>query len=66
MLESQEDFYTEEEPLPEEGSGRRGVLDLVGRLSPGQRLILSVFLFLDICVLCFGCLLLSGKIGLPF
>jgi hypothetical protein len=39
---------------------------LLGLLAPGQRLFLSVFLFLDVCVLCFACLLLTRKIAPPF
>jgi hypothetical protein len=66
MLGSQEDFYPEEETLPEVGAARPGLLRWMGLLGPGQRFFLSFFLFLDVCVLCFGCLLLFEKIGLPF
>lgn len=34
-------------------------------LTPPQRLVLSVFLFMDVCILCFAILFLFGKISLP-
>jgi hypothetical protein len=39
---------------------------MVSLLAPTQRLMLSAFLFLDVCIICFGCLLLFQKIALPF
>jgi hypothetical protein len=38
---------------------------LLKKLAPEQRLLLSIFLFLDVCVLCFACLVFFGKIALP-
>jgi hypothetical protein len=37
----------------------------VRRLGPGQRFLLALFLFLDVGILCFACLLLTGRILLP-
>jgi hypothetical protein len=37
----------------------------IGLLSPAQRLILSVFLFMDVCILAFAVLFLFGKMSLP-
>jgi hypothetical protein len=39
---------------------------MVGLLAPEQRLLLSIFLFMDVCVICFACLFLFQKIALPF
>jgi hypothetical protein len=39
---------------------------LGGLLAPGQRLMLSVFLFLDVCIICFACLFLFRKIAFTF
>ena len=66
MLGSHEDFYSEETPGPGADPLHLRLMKLAGLLAPEQRLLLSVFLFLDVCVICFGCLLLTGKIGLPF
>jgi hypothetical protein len=56
----------EEEPLtPSVPVGLR-LQRILGSLAPGQRLFLSVFLFLDVCILCFACLLATRKIALPF
>jgi len=55
------------EPPPEEPTPSRPPFSrIVNSLDPGQRLLLSVFLFMDVCVLCFSCLLLFRKISLPF
>lgn len=39
---------------------------VVSSLAPQQRLILSIFLFMDVCILCFAVLFLFNKIELPF
>ena len=39
---------------------------MLGLLAPEQRLMLSVFLFMDVCILCFAFLFLFQKIALPF
>jgi hypothetical protein len=55
------------ETPPEEATPSRPPLSrIVNSLDPGQRLLLSVFLFLDVCIICFSCLLLFRKISLPF
>jgi hypothetical protein len=52
---------------PEETPPSRPPLSgMINSLSPGQRLLLSVFLFMDVCVICFSCLLLFRKISIPF
>jgi hypothetical protein len=66
MLGSHQDFYSEEEPRKETNPIRQRLLQMVGLLAPEQRLMLSFFLFMDVCVICFGCLVLFQKIGLPF
>jgi hypothetical protein len=38
---------------------------ILGLLTPSQRLVLSVFLFMDICILAFAVLFLFGKVSLP-
>lgn len=38
---------------------------IVEFLTPSQRLVLSVFLFMDVCILCFTVLFLFGKVSLP-
>jgi hypothetical protein len=66
MLGSHEDLYSEAEPIQEQIPIRVRLQKLVGVLAPGQRLVLSVFLFMDVCILCFVCLFLFKKIALPF
>ncbi len=66
MLGSHQDLYSEQEPRKEANPVRLRIQRMVSVLAPNQRLLLSIFLFLDVCVICFGCLILFGKVGLPF
>jgi hypothetical protein len=43
-----------------------GIVRMVASIAPAQRMLLSIFLFMDTCVICFMCLFLFGKIALPF
>jgi len=55
------------EPSPEPAPpSRPKILTTVNSISPSQRLMLSIFLFMDTCIICFSCLLLFHKIALPF
>jgi hypothetical protein len=55
------------EPPPEAAPPPRPkLLHTINSISPSQRLMLSIFLFMDTCIICFSCLLLFGKISLPF
>ena len=55
------------EPPPEAAPPPRPkLLHTINAISPSQRLMLSMFLFMDTCIICFSCLLLFGKISLPF
>jgi hypothetical protein len=66
MEEYNSPLTPEEEPQPEAVPISIRLRRLTGLLAPGQRLILSIFLFLDVCVLCFAFLFLFKKIGFPF
>jgi hypothetical protein len=57
---------TPPEDAPSSPPSSPQLLRAVQSISPGQRLLLSVFLFMDVCVICFSCLLLFRKISLPF
>jgi hypothetical protein len=58
--------YLEETP-PRESVPIQVLLQrLVGSLAPQQRLILTIFLFMDVCILSFAVLFLFKKISLPF
>jgi E3 ubiquitin-protein ligase DOA10 len=60
------EVYSEETP-PRESVPIQVLLQrLVGSLAPEQRLILSIFLFMDVCILSFAVLFLFNKIALPF
>jgi hypothetical protein len=65
-----EDFphevYSEETPPRESVPIQVRLQRLTGSLAPQQRLILSIFLFMDVCILCFAVLFLFNKISLPF
>jgi len=61
-----QELYSEEEPRTETVPLRLRLQRVVNLLAPGQRLMLSVFLFMDVCIICFSCLLLFNKIALPF
>jgi hypothetical protein len=65
-----EDFPHEvysEESLPKETVPIQVRLQrMVRLLAPEQRLMLSIFLFMDVCILCFACLFLFRKVALPF
>ena len=61
----QQMFSTEPPPEPAPPP-RPKLLHTVNSISPSQRLMLSIFLFMDTCIICFSCLLLFGKISLPF
>jgi len=58
--------YSEETPPKESVPIRVRLQQVVGSLAPQQRLILSLFLFMDVCILSFACLFLFNKIKLPF
>jgi hypothetical protein len=58
--------YSEETPPRESVPIQVRLQHVVGSLAPQQRLILSLFLFMDVCILSFACLFLSNKIKLPF
>jgi hypothetical protein len=66
MLGSHLDQSAEETSHSERASAAGFIKRMVSLLAPTQRVILSVFLFLDVCIICFGCLLIFEKIGLPF
>jgi hypothetical protein len=55
----------EEPPVHKPGRPALRLPPAVGSLSPSQRLVLSVFLFMDICILAFAVLFLFGKVSLP-
>jgi hypothetical protein len=61
----QQMFSPEPSPEPARSSPPK-LLQTVRSVSPSQRLMLSMFLFMDVCIICFSCLLLFGKIALPF
>jgi hypothetical protein len=61
-----EHVFSTETTSEETPARRPGLLRTVGSLAAGQRLLLAVFLFMDVCVICFSCLLLFRKISLPF
>ncbi len=65
-----EDFphevYSEETPPREIMPIQVSLQRLAGSLAPEQRLILSIFLFMDVCILSFAVLFLFNKIDLPF
>jgi hypothetical protein len=66
MEDSHLPFYSEEEPRKETVQVRIRLQRMVSLLAPEQRLMLSIFLFMDVCVICFACLFLFQKIALPF
>jgi hypothetical protein len=55
----------EEPPVRKPGRPALQLPPAVGLLSPSQRLVLSVFLFMDVCILAFAVLFLFGKVSLP-
>jgi hypothetical protein len=59
-------MFSTETPSQETPPAPPRRLPLIGSLAPRQRLLLSVFLFMDVCVICFACLLAFRKISLPF
>ena len=61
----QEELY-EETPVRESVPIQARLQRMAGLLAPEQRLMLSIFLFMDVCILCFACLFLFQKIALPF
>jgi hypothetical protein len=58
--------FPEEEPRRASVPIQLRLRRMVGLLAPEQRLMLSVFLFMDVCILCFAFLFLFQKIALPF
>ncbi len=66
MEESHSPFYSGEEPRKVTVPIRLRLQRVVSLLAPEQRLMLSIFLFMDVCVICFACLFLFQKIALPF
>jgi hypothetical protein len=58
--------YSEETPPLESIPIPVRLQGVVGSLAPQQRLILSIFLFMDVCILSFAVLFLFKKIELPF
>jgi hypothetical protein len=61
-----QEMFSTETPSEEPAPPRPKLLRTIESIQPGQRLLLSVFLFMDVCIICFSCLLLFGKISLPF
>jgi hypothetical protein len=59
-------MFSEETPPEETPHSRPMLLRAVGSLDPRQRLLLAVFLFMDVCVICFSFLLAFRKISMPF
>ena len=59
-------MFSTETPPEEAAPSRPKLLQMVNSISPSQRLLLSTFLFMDVCIICFSCLLLFRKISLPF
>jgi hypothetical protein len=70
MEEFPQEVYSDEstpgESVPIQTRLRKIAGTFAGSLAPQQRLILSLFLFMDVCILCFACLFLFNKIALPF
>lgn len=66
MEQFQTPFSSEAEVQKESVPIQLRLQRMAGLLAPGQRLLLSIFLFMDVCVLCFACLFLFNKIALPF
>ncbi len=60
------EVYSEETPPRESMPSQLSLQRLTGSLAPEQRLILSIFLFMDVCILSFAVLFLFSKIDLPF
>jgi len=60
------EVYSEETTPRESVPIKIRLQGLAGSLAPAQRLILSLFLFMDVCIICFACLFLFNKIKLPF
>ncbi|OGO07929.1 MAG: hypothetical protein A3K46_04530 [Chloroflexi bacterium RBG_13_60_9] len=60
------EVYSEESTPGESVPVRVRLQSVVGSLAPQQRLILSLFLFMDVCILSFAVLFLFKKIELPF
>lgn len=60
------ELYSEEEPRKETVPVRLQLQRMLSLLAPEQRFMLSIFLFLDVCIICFACLFLFQKIALPF
>ncbi|MBN1439146.1 MAG: hypothetical protein JW929_07040 [Anaerolineales bacterium] len=56
----------EEEPRKESVPVRSRLQRMANLLAPEQRLLLSVFLFMDVCIICFAFLFLFQKVALPF
>ncbi len=59
-------MFSEETPPEETPRSRPMLLQAVGSLDPKQRLLLSVFLFMDVCVICIAFLIAFRKISMPF
>jgi hypothetical protein len=66
MEDFHQEVYSEEAPRKEAVSIRIRLQRMVSLLAPAQRLMLSIFLFLDVCIICFAGLFLFHKIALPF
>jgi hypothetical protein len=64
MRETSQDFL---DNIPKEKPVQRDyqMPRIIKALTPSQRLVLSVFLFMDVGILCFAVLFLFGKISLP-
>ena len=57
-------FTIQEPPEQHPVTARSGPMSIIQMLSPAQRLFLSIFLFMDVCLLCAAFLYLFGKIVL--
>jgi hypothetical protein len=66
MEDFPQEAYSEETPARESMPIQVRLQRMVGPLAPQQRLILSIFLFLDVCILSFTCLFVFNKVALPF
>jgi hypothetical protein len=66
MDEFPQEIYSEEPTRGESVPIQTRLQKIAGTLAPQQRLILSIFLFMDVCILSFAVLFLFNKIALPF
>jgi hypothetical protein len=58
-------IYEDSEAIPEDGEEAEGERGFLG-MTPVQRFILSVMIFLMVTILGAFCLILTGKVVLPF